>query len=76
MEATMLKTNTKFFREHLKRFILENQPTVIGDGYHTRAVLIPFSELPTWDRPAMKKALATFNKTFRALERDLRKDLC
>jgi hypothetical protein len=69
----MKTLNVREVRAHLSQVIADHQPTLIGDTYHLRALIVPISPnalLYTSDlRSQLRKAQAAANRAFRQLRR-------
>ena len=54
-------------RAHLKATLDQPTPRLIGTDYDVRALLIPLSPHPRWDRPALRQAIAQARRDFATL---------
>jgi PHD/YefM family antitoxin component YafN of YafNO toxin-antitoxin module len=63
------------FRTSLAAFLKDTQAVVIGDRRHDRAILVPLSEHPNYNRQEQRKAIARAAKEMLRILGELRAEI-
>jgi hypothetical protein len=59
-------------RTHLKDALNSPEPTIVGNYWHKRAILLPLSKFTAYDTAARRASLAKARRQFLAILKELR----